>query len=70
MTETQPVIAVLGGGSFGTAIANIAAEAGVKTYLWMRRSATGEEIKATRENIKYLPDVVRHGNLKTTSTIY
>jgi len=70
MTETQPVIAVLGGGSFGTAIANIAAEAGVKTYLWMRSEATVEEIKATRENIKYLPDLVLHGNLKTTSTIY
>lgn len=69
MTETQPVIAVLGGGSFGTAIANIAAEAGVKTYLWMRSEETVEEIKATRENTKYLPDLMLHENLIPTSSL-
>lgn len=69
MTETQPVIAVLGGGSFGTAIANIAAEAGVKAYLWMRSEATVEEIKATRENTKYLPGLMLHENLIPTSSL-
>lgn len=69
MSELQPVIAVLGGGSFGTAIANIASEAGVKTYLWMRSAPTVEEIKTTRENKKYLPELELHDNLIPTDSL-
>lgn len=69
MSEPQAVIAVLGGGSFGTAIANIAAEAGVLTYLWMRSDANVKEIEKTRENKKYLPELILHQNLKPTSDL-
>jgi glycerol-3-phosphate dehydrogenase (NAD(P)+) len=69
MNGAQPVIAVIGGGSFGTAIANIAAEAGIKTYLWMRSEETVQEIKETRENKKYLPDLILHENLIPTSSL-
>jgi len=41
MTEQQP-IAVLGGGSFGTAIANLLAENGQQVRLWMRDSEQAE----------------------------
>lgn len=48
-------VAVLGGGSFGTALANIAAENGYDTWLWMRDAARAEEIRTLRENTQYLP---------------
>ena len=69
MSEPQAVIAVLGGGSFGTAIANIAAEAGVLTYLWMRSDANVKEIETTRENKKYLPELILHENLMPTNDL-
>lgn len=69
MSEPQAVIAVLGGGSFGTAIANIAAEAGVITYLWMRSEENVQSIRETRENKKYLPELHLHENLIPTSDL-
>jgi glycerol-3-phosphate dehydrogenase (NAD(P)+) len=69
MTDSLRAIAVLGGGSFGTAIANIAAESGIKTYLWMRSDETVEQIKKTRVNAKYLPDLILHENLIPTSKL-
>lgn len=69
MSETKPIIAILGGGSFGTAIANIAAESGVKTYLWMRSENTVNEIEKTRENSKYLPELTLHENLIPTTSL-
>ena len=69
MSEPQAVIAVLGGGSFGTAIANIAAEAGVLTYLWMRSEENVTSIRETRENKKYLPELQLHSNLIPTSDL-
>ncbi|RRW37566.1 2-dehydropantoate 2-reductase N-terminal domain-containing protein, partial [Stutzerimonas stutzeri] len=43
MTRQQP-IAVLGGGSFGTAIANLLAENGHHVLLWMRDAEQAESI--------------------------
>ncbi|WP_020210459.1 NAD(P)H-dependent glycerol-3-phosphate dehydrogenase [Gilvimarinus chinensis] len=48
-------VAVLGGGSFGTAIANIIAISGHTTYLWMRDAHNAASCEAARENRKYLP---------------
>ncbi len=62
-------LAVLGGGSFGTAIANIAAEYGVKTHLWMRNEQAVEEIRTGRKNKKYLPDLILHENLIPTTDL-
>jgi glycerol-3-phosphate dehydrogenase (NAD(P)+) len=69
MSQRKSAIAVLGGGSFGTAIANIAAEAGIKTYLWMRSEETVKAIQDTRINTKYLPDLKLHDNLIPTSSL-
>ena len=44
MTEQQP-IAVLGGGSFGTAIANLLAENGQAVRQWMRDPEQAEAIR-------------------------
>lgn len=46
---------VMGGGSFGTAIANILADNGHSVSLWLRDAATVDEIRATGINSRYLP---------------
>lgn len=51
----SPTVAVLGGGSFGTAIANIIAGNGHPTYLWMRDAERAEQAQQDRENSRYLP---------------
>lgn len=56
MTEQQP-IAVLGGGSFGTAIANLLAENGHSVRLWMRDAEQAESIRVHRQNPRYLKGV-------------
>ena len=56
MTERQP-IAVLGGGSFGTAIANLLAENGQAVRQWMRDPEQAEAIRSRRENPRYLKGV-------------
>lgn len=48
-------VAVVGGGSFGTAIANIAAGNGYRTHLWMRDERQAADCVARRENRRYLP---------------
>lgn len=48
-------VAVLGGGSFGTAIANIIASNGHQTYLWMRSKEQVQSIVESSENARYLP---------------
>ena len=56
MTRQQP-IAVLGGGSFGTAIANLLAENGHHVLLWMRDPEQAESIRTLRQNPRYLKGV-------------
>ncbi|WP_210395447.1 NAD(P)H-dependent glycerol-3-phosphate dehydrogenase [Motiliproteus sediminis] len=63
-TETQALtISVLGGGSFGTALANIAAENGHQVYQWMRSAEQAESMRRTRENSRYLPGCQLHPGL-------
>jgi len=68
MTESVKV-AVLGGGSFGTAIANIAAENGHQVFQWMRNEEAVEEILVTRQNQRYMPDYHLHENLMPTTDL-
>lgn len=48
-------VAVLGGGSFGTAIANIIACNRHQTCLWMRSVEQAEKCQLERQNARYLP---------------
>ena len=48
-------IGIIGGGNFGTAIANIAARNGYLTHLWMRDVEQVEDTNKHRENRRYLP---------------
>ncbi len=48
-------VAVVGGGSFGTVIANITALNGYSVRFWMRSEGLAEQINSTHENSLYLP---------------
>jgi glycerol-3-phosphate dehydrogenase (NAD(P)+) len=48
-------IAILGGGNFGTAIANIVARNGFTAHLWMRDASQVTDCLQHRENRRYLP---------------
>lgn len=56
-------VAVLGGGSFGTVLANLAAENGHATTLWLRDEAQLADMQSTRENGRYLPGFRLSDNL-------
>jgi len=74
-TETKPAsaetfsIAVLGGGSFGTAIANIVAGNGHDTRQWMRDPERAANCREMGENHYYLPGVPLHPDLQVTSDL-
>jgi glycerol-3-phosphate dehydrogenase (NAD(P)+) len=62
-------VAILGGGNFGTAIANITASNGHPTHLWMRDEAQVAECLAERENRRYLPGHLLDPNVLPTSDL-
>jgi len=53
--KPKEIAAVLGGGSFGTAMATILAENGHEARLWVRDAETAAAINEDSENAKYLP---------------
>jgi len=68
--NNKKIITVLGAGSFGTAIANLAALNGHEVRLWMRSERQAKEIQTTKINSRYLPrcplsdNIQAHLNLK------
>jgi glycerol-3-phosphate dehydrogenase (NAD(P)+) len=51
-------IAVLGAGSWGTALAILLARNGAGVSLWARDAAQAAAMQASRRNVRYLPDAV------------
>ncbi len=62
-------IAVLGAGSWGTALARHLASLGNDVYLWSRRTDLVDELKGTRENSNYLPGIVIPDQVRVTSDL-
>jgi glycerol-3-phosphate dehydrogenase (NAD(P)+) len=62
-------VAVLGGGSFGTVIANIIAGNGNRVRLWLRNESLAEAINSQRQNSEYLPGYLLHEKLEATSSL-
>ena len=56
-------VAVLGSGSWGTALAKVLAEKGDETHLWTRRPELAEAVNASHVNEKYLPGARLPDNL-------
>ncbi len=68
MPESHAV-AVLGGGSFGTVIANIIAGNGNRVRLWLRNPKRCEAIRVQRRNPDYLPGYALHDNLDASTSL-
>ncbi|MGQ9374783.1 NAD(P)H-dependent glycerol-3-phosphate dehydrogenase [Acinetobacter tandoii] len=67
--KTALRVTVLGGGSFGTAMANTAVRNGCDTMIWIRDEAIAEEINRTHVNQRYLPDFQLEQNLVAVSDL-
>lgn len=67
--KTALRVTVLGGGSFGTAMANTAVRNGCDTMIWIRDEAIAEEINRTHVNQRYLPDFQLEKNLVAVSNL-
>lgn len=63
--QTQK-ISVIGGGSFGTVVANIVASNGFDVHFWMRSAKQVAEINANHENSQYLPGYKLSDRVKAT----
>jgi glycerol-3-phosphate dehydrogenase (NAD(P)+) len=59
-------IAVVGAGSWGTALATVLDGKGIELNLWVREEDLLETVKNTRENNMYLPGVKLGGNINPT----
>ncbi|MGL4306418.1 MAG: NAD(P)H-dependent glycerol-3-phosphate dehydrogenase [Mycobacteriaceae bacterium] len=59
--------AVMGAGSWGTALAKVLAEAGTEVCLWARNSQLADSITHTGENTKYLPGITLPHSLTAAS---
>ncbi len=62
-------IAVLGGGSWGTVLANLAAQNVLDVRLWARDEEQVRAINATRENADYLPEMRLHEKVHAFSDL-
>ncbi len=68
MERRQPNVAVLGAGSWGTAVASILA-ASAPTTLWARSAEVAEEIDTENRNSAYLGDVALNDRLRATADL-
>jgi len=66
--RTRP-IAVIGAGSWGTALSLVLADAGWSVRLWARRPAVAAAIRVTRRNPHYLSDVTLPETVLATSDL-
>jgi len=76
LVENTPVskdwaqkVVVIGGGSYGTAIAHRLAQGGEDVMLWDRRSDTARGINRERRNPHYLKDVLLSETLRATESL-
>jgi glycerol-3-phosphate dehydrogenase (NAD(P)+) len=68
MERRQPRVAVLGGGSWGSAIASIVADS-APTMLWARSADVVDDINDNNRNSKYLGDIDLHKALQATTDV-
>ncbi len=66
---TEPKVAVIGAGSWGTAFATITAEKGIDTILWARREELAAAITEQHENAEYLAGIELPASLRATTDL-
>lgn len=64
-----PRVAVLGAGSWGTAISALLAATGREVMLWAREESLVEQLRQRRENARYLPGISLAANILPTSDL-
>lgn len=69
MSDDMKRVAVLGGGSFGTALAQLAARQGQRVNLWMRDAVQAQAINSERHNPRYLSEFELHENIHATANL-
>jgi len=69
VSQTGHDVAVLGGGSFGSAMAKVLGENGHTVHFWMRDEAQADEIRNTGINSRYMPDVPLAGDIQPTTSL-
>ncbi len=69
MTAVNTPIAVLGAGSWGTALALHLARSGNETRLWGRDQTTMAAMQTARQNARYLPGISFPDNLTATADL-
>jgi glycerol-3-phosphate dehydrogenase (NAD(P)+) len=62
-------IGIIGGGSFGSALADMIGTKGHPVMHWFRTPEAAERFNATRENAKYLPGHTLSGNITATGDL-
>ena len=62
-------IAVIGGGSWGTALANLLAGNGHDTILWVHEHPLVSEMQITRVNSLFLPGISLQPALRFTNSL-
>ncbi|MET1415792.1 NAD(P)H-dependent glycerol-3-phosphate dehydrogenase [Roseibium sp. HPY-6] len=62
-------VGIVGGGAWGTALALTAARAGRNVRLWARDADTVSNIRARRQNLKYLPGITFDEDLNATTSL-
>ena len=69
MSTAKPSIAVLGTGSWGTALASLIARNGYATTIWGRDAAQVASINTAHENTRYLPGIPLPDSLLATGDL-
>jgi len=69
MSTAKPSVAVLGSGSWGTALASLIARNGHPTVIWGRSADQIASINDKHENTRYLPGIPLPRNLRATGDI-
>lgn len=69
VADSPPHVLVVGGGSWGTALANLLAGKGVPTKIWAREAEVVEGINTRRENTVFLPGITLHEDLSAVSEL-
>jgi len=67
--DTRLKIGVIGGGSWGTALANLLAKKDHAVDLWVYESDVKAQIQSHRENETFLPSITLSENLRPTNNI-
>ena len=63
------IAGVIGGGAWGTALAQVCARAGLQTRLWARETDVVASVNTGRENTSFLPGVELDPGVRATGDL-